>query len=50
MTNKRIRQLPIMEGQKLIGMVSIGDVVKAQLDHVEVEAHALSQYITGGYS
>jgi CBS domain-containing protein len=50
MTNRRIRHLPIIDGKKLVGMVSIGDVVKAQLDHVEVEAHVLRQYITGSYS
>jgi CBS domain-containing protein len=48
MTDKRIRHLPIMEDKKLIGMVSIGDVVKAQLDHFANEAHMLRQYITGG--
>lgn len=50
MTNKRIRHLPVMQDGKLIGIVSIGDVVKAQLDFYEVEAHTLRQYITGGYS
>lgn len=48
MTEKRIRHLPIMDGRKLIGIVSIGDVVKAQLDHVENEAHMLRQYIVQG--
>lgn len=50
MTNKRIRHLPIIEDDELIGMISIGDIVKAQLDHAEHEAHTLRQYITGGYS
>jgi len=50
MTDKRIRHLPIMVDQKLIGIISIGDVVKSQLDHVTLEAHTLRQYITGGYS
>ena len=48
MTDKRIRHLPIMDDQKLVGIVSIGDVVKAQLDHVENEAYMLRQYITQG--
>lgn len=48
MTDKRIRHLPIMDEQKLIGMVSIGDIVKIQLDHFANEAHMLRQYITGG--
>lgn len=50
MTNKRIRHLPIMENQELVGMISIGDIVKSQLDHAEYEAHTLRQYITGGYN
>jgi len=50
MTNRRIRHLPIVEDKDLIGMISIGDIVKAQLDHAEHEAHNLRQYITGGYS
>lgn len=47
MTDRHIRHLPIMHDQKLIGMVSIGDVVKAQRDFFEDEAHALERYITG---
>lgn len=50
MTNKRIRHLPIMNDQTLVGMISIGDIVKFQLDHAENEAHTLRQYITGGYN
>jgi CBS domain-containing protein len=50
MTNKRIRHLPIMDEQHLVGIISIGDVVKAQLDHFASEAHWLRQYITGEYS
>ena len=48
MTDRRIRHLPIMEGEKLVGIISIGDVVKAQLDNVQYEAHMLRQYITNG--
>lgn len=50
MTDKRIRHLPIMDDQKLVGIISIGDVVKSQLDTIALEAHTLRQYITGGYS
>ncbi len=49
MTNKRIRHLPVMDGETLVGIVSIGDVVKAQLEYFEGEAHTLRQYISGGY-
>jgi CBS domain-containing protein len=48
MTQKRIRHLPVMHDNDLIGIVSIGDIVKAQLHHYEGEALTLQQYITGG--
>lgn len=41
MTEKRFRHLPIVEGGKLVGIVSIGDVVKAQRDRYEGEIHNL---------
>ncbi|MCZ7541036.1 MAG: CBS domain-containing protein [Anaerolineae bacterium] len=47
MTDRRIRHLPIMHDQRLAGMVSIGDVVKAQRDFFEDEARTLERYITG---
>lgn len=50
MTNKRIRHLPVLREGQLAGIVSIGDVVKAQLDFYEGEARFLQQYITGGYT
>jgi CBS domain-containing protein len=50
MTEKRIRHLPVMDGKALVGIVSIGDVVKAQRDHFEGEARTLQQYIDGGYA
>lgn len=48
MTTKRIRHVPIVKDQELIGIVSIGDIVKAQLNYFEGEARALEQYIIGG--
>ncbi|QDU93843.1 CBS domain-containing protein [Lignipirellula cremea] len=45
MTEKRIRHLPIMENGKLAGMVSIGDIVKAQHQQLSVENHYLKNYI-----
>jgi CBS domain-containing protein len=50
MTDKRIRHLPIMQGNSLIGIVSIGDIVKAQLDYFAAEARHLELYIAGGYA
>lgn len=49
MTSGRVRHLPIMEGDRLIGLVSIGDVVKALLDSVERENQDLRDYISGRY-
>jgi CBS domain-containing protein len=48
MTAKRIRHLPVMHEQQVLGIVSIGDVVKARLDHFEGEARILQRYIDGG--
>lgn len=46
MTNRRIRHLPIMFDGKLLGLVSIGDLVKRRIDDAEREASALKDYIT----
>ncbi|MEW6300902.1 MAG: CBS domain-containing protein [Thermodesulfobacteriota bacterium] len=45
MTNNRIRHLPIMAGERLEGIISIGDVVKAQLEETEFENRYLKDYI-----
>ena len=45
MTESRIRHLPILEDGKLAGMISIGDVVKAQHQQLTVENHLLKTYI-----
>jgi CBS domain-containing protein len=45
MTTRRIRHLPVVENGALIGIVSIGDVVKYHIDEVEHEASALRQFI-----
>jgi CBS domain-containing protein len=45
MTNNRIRRLPIMNGERLEGIISIGDVVKAQLEETEFENRYLKDYI-----
>jgi CBS domain-containing protein len=45
MTHNRIRHLPVMDGGRVAGMISIGDVVKASLDEVEYENRYLKEYI-----
>lgn len=47
MTDRRIRHVPILEDDILVGIVSIGDVVKSRLDMLEVEKQSLEQYVTG---
>lgn len=47
MTRGRMRHLPVVEGGKLAGIVSIGDVVKNRLEEVELEANVLRDYIAG---
>lgn len=47
MTDNKIRHLPVLEGTSLIGMVSIGDLLKALLDLRQREIEQLQQYITG---
>ena len=45
MTHNRIRHLPILDGERLAGMISIGDVVKAQLEAAEFENRYLRDFI-----
>ena len=47
MTEHRVRHLPITEAGKLVGMISIGDLVKAQHQQLSVENHYLKNYISG---
>ena len=46
MTERRIRHLPVVERGAMIGIVSIGDVVKNRLDEVESEAASMREFIT----
>jgi CBS domain-containing protein len=43
MTRHRVRHLPVVEGGKLAGLISIGDVVKYRLDELELEANVLRE-------
>lgn len=45
MTQRRIRHLPVVAGGRLIGIVSIGDLVKYRMDRIEAEADAMRSYI-----
>jgi CBS domain-containing protein len=49
MTAKRIRHLPVMENDQLIGIVSIGDVVKHLISDQQFTIRELEKYITGNY-
>jgi CBS domain-containing protein len=45
MTQRRIRHLPVVEGDELKGIVSIGDLVKHRMERIEAEAEAMREYI-----
>lgn len=47
MTTRRIRHVPVLENDRLAGIVSIGDVVKSRIDELETETEALQGYVTG---
>ncbi len=48
MTTKHIRHLPVLVDQEVVGIVSIGDLVKASLDEKDFLIQQLESYITGG--
>lgn len=48
MTRRRFRHFPVVEGGKLVGFISIGDLVKLKMDAVQFEAEALRNYIQTG--
>ena len=47
MTNERIRHMPVVENGKILGLVSIGDVVKRKIQEAKEEAASLREYIGG---
>ena len=48
MTQHRVRHIPVLDGRRLIGIVSIGDVVKTRMGELEAEQQQLQSYITQG--
>jgi CBS domain-containing protein len=50
MTDKHIRHLPVLEGEKLVGMISIGDLVKEVIEDKEGTIKHLENYIAGTYT
>lgn len=49
MTQERIRHLPVMDGSRVVGMLSIGDLVRHLSQEQEVQIRYLTDYITGKY-
>ena len=47
MTNRRVRHIPVLEGGRLCGIISIGDVVKNRLEELSAESDMLRNYIAG---
>ena len=48
MTDRRMRHLPVIKDGRLVGIVSIGDLVKSKIAETEAEAENLKAYITAG--
>lgn len=47
MTEHRVRHIPVLDGAALIGVVSIGDAVKARMDQLQFERDQLHSYVSG---
>lgn len=45
MTRRRIRHLPVVQGDQMVGFLSIGDLVKSRIDSIQAEAEAMREYI-----
>ena len=48
LTDRRMRHLPVLDGGRLAGIISIGDLVKYKISEVEAEADGLKAYIAAG--
>ena len=49
MTERRVRHVPVVEGDRLVGIVSIGDVVKWRIDELQEDTDRLQDYVRGSY-
>ena len=49
MTSNRIRHLPVLEGGRLAGIITIGDVVKARLDETTMQVDSLREYVMSAH-
>jgi len=47
MTERRIRHLPVLDGDRLVGVVSIGDVVSSRIRELQQDRDQLERYVTG---
>lgn len=48
MTERRVRHIPVLQDGSLVGVVSIGDAVKARMDQLQFERDQLHSYVSGG--
>lgn len=48
MTEHRVRHIPVLDGGRLVGVLSIGDAVKVRMDQLEFERDQLNKYVSGG--
>ncbi|HET6950691.1 MAG TPA: CBS domain-containing protein [Acidimicrobiales bacterium] len=48
MTERRVRHVPVVEEGRLVGIVSIGDVVKSRIDELQAETETLHEYLSSG--
>jgi CBS domain-containing protein len=49
MTENKVRHIPIVEKDQLVGLISLGDVVKAEIKRMQIENRYLKLYMEGNY-